>query len=92
MTVSNAMYYAMLQVMEAVKVLRSEYLPMFNSQVQSALTALVATPVPMLWPHTISLSEAAILPLSLSQPMANLASSTILFSASEVSSESPKPR
>ena len=34
----------MLQVMEAVKVLRSEYLPMFNSQVDSAVTALVASP------------------------------------------------
>ena len=34
----------MLQVMEAVKVLRSEYLPMFNSQVESAVTALVASP------------------------------------------------
>ena len=38
------MYYSMFQVMEAVKVLRSEYLPMFNSQVESAVTALVASP------------------------------------------------
>ena len=30
--------------MEAVKVLRNEFIPMFNSQVQSAVTALVATP------------------------------------------------
>ena len=32
------------QVMEAVKVLRAEYLPMFNSQVESAVTALVSDP------------------------------------------------
>ena len=30
--------------MEAVKVLRNEFIPMFNSQVQSAVTALVASP------------------------------------------------
>merc|ERR1719410_3116577 len=32
------------KVMEAVKVLRNEFIPMFNSQVQSAVTALVASP------------------------------------------------